>query len=36
MSEEIFWQMFTDTGDPLGWLLKRAAEKNRDNAEAAE
>ena len=24
MNDEIFWQVFTDTGDPLCWLLYRA------------
>lgn len=34
MSEDLFWQVFTDTGDPLCWLMHRAAEKsnNKDGA----
>lgn len=34
MHEEFLWQVFTDTGDPLCWLMHRAAEKyNKDRAE---
>lgn len=34
MSDNLFWQVFTDTGDPLCWLMHRAAEKsnNKDGA----
>ena len=33
MSDDLFWQVFTDT-DPLCWLMHRAAEKsnNKDGA----
>ncbi len=35
MHDKFFWQIFTDTGDPLCWLMHRAAEKynNKDIAE---
>ena len=35
MNDEFFWQVFADTGDPLCWLMHRAAEKynNKDRAE---
>lgn len=26
MNDEFFWQVFADTGDPLCWLMHRAAE----------
>lgn len=26
MSDDLLWQVFTDTGDPLCWLMHRAAE----------
>lgn len=25
MKDDLFWQLFTDTGDPLGYLYYRAA-----------
>lgn len=31
MSDEILWQMFADTGDPMSWLMYRASEKNKSN-----
>lgn len=31
MPEDILWQMFTETGDPLCWLLHRAAANSKDN-----
>lgn len=30
MKDDMMWQLFTDTGDPLCWLFCRAAEKNKD------
>ena len=27
MQDDIFWQLFTDTGDPLGYLYYRAAHR---------
>ena len=36
MSDEILWQMFADTGDPMGWLMYRAWEKNKSNKPAEE
>ncbi len=35
MPEDMFWQVFTDTGDPMCWLLHRAAQKSdkKDGAE---
>ena len=30
MKNEKLWQLFYDTGDPLGWLYCRAAEKFSD------
>ncbi len=35
MPDSLFWQVFTDTGDPLCWLMHRAAEKSNhiDGAE---
>ena len=30
MKSEKLWQLFYDTGDPLGWLYDRAAEKSID------
>lgn len=32
MNGELLWQMFCDTGDPLCWLMCRAAE-NEDKEE---
>ena len=26
MQDDLFWQLFTDTGDPLGYLYYRAAQ----------
>ena len=30
MSNDVFWQAFEDTGDPMCWLVYKAAE-NTDN-----
>lgn len=30
MKSESLWQLFCDTGDPLGWLICRAAEKSEN------
>lgn len=27
MQDDFFWQLFTDTGDPLGYLYYRAARR---------
>ncbi len=32
MTNDDFWQIFTDTGDPMGWLLYRAADKKAPRA----
>ncbi len=35
MSDDILWQIFAETGDPMGWLMYRASEKqNRKQAPA--
>lgn len=34
MPEDIMWQLFKDTGDPLCWLIHRAAVKEKDKAKA--
>lgn len=31
-----FWELFTETGDPLCWLYCRAEEKSEDKAKATE
>lgn len=36
MSNEILWQIFADTGDPMSWLMYRASEKNKSNKPAEE
>ena len=36
MSDEILWQIFADTGDPMSWLMYRASEKNKSNKPAGE
>jgi hypothetical protein len=30
MNGETFWQIFSDTGDPMSWLMYRASEKAPD------
>ena len=34
MREDMFWQAFEDTGDPMCWLVYKAAERseNKDGA----
>ena len=34
MSDEILWQVFADTGDPMSWLMYRASERNKNNKPA--
>lgn len=34
MSELDYWQVFTETGEPLCWLMCRAADKKNRLAEA--
>ncbi len=36
MSDEILWQVFADTGDPMSWLMYRASEKRMNNTAAEE
>ncbi len=36
MSNEILWQVFADTGDPMSWLMYRASEKRNRNETSAE
>lgn len=36
MRDEILWQVFADTGDPMSWLMYRASEKGRINETSAE
>lgn len=33
MPEDILWQLFKETGDPLCWLIHRAAVKKKDKAQ---
>ena len=35
MSNEILWQVFADTGDPMSWLIYRASEKGKKNETSA-
>lgn len=28
MTDDTFWKVFTDTGDPMCWLMCRAADRN--------
>ena len=28
MTDDTFWKAFTDTGDPMCWLMCRAADRN--------
>lgn len=34
MQDDILWQVFKDTGDPLCWLIHRAAVKGNDKVKA--
>lgn len=36
MSDDILWQVFADTGDPMSWLMYRASEKESRNEISAE
>lgn len=36
MSDDLLWQVFTDTGDPMCWLMHRAEVKSKDKGKAAE
>lgn len=29
MQDDLMWQLFTDTGDPLAWLMCHASEKSK-------
>lgn len=33
MDDDILWQLFADTGDPLSWLMYRAGTEGRENEE---
>lgn len=33
MENDIFWDVFRDTGDPLCWLMSRAEDQAEDNKE---
>lgn len=33
MSDDILWQIFAETGDPMSWLMHRASEKQREKQE---
>ncbi len=32
MTDDTFWMMFADTGDPMSWLMYRAAEKKPEKS----
>ncbi len=36
MSDDILWQVFADTGDPMSWLIYRASEKVKKIETSAE
>ncbi len=36
MSDDILWQVFAETGDPMSWLMYRASEKQKQNKVSAE
>ncbi len=29
MSDDVLWQIFAETGDPMSWLMYRASEKQK-------
>ena len=36
MSDDILWQVFAETGDPMSWLMYRASERQKNKTAAAE
>ncbi len=36
MSDEILWQVFADTGEPISWLMYRASKRRKKNEKSAE
>ncbi len=36
MNDDILWQVFADTGDPMSWLMYRASERGKKNKRSAE